>query len=67
MTTKEKKHLEVQREDHTTIRYTVSGPASGTTLALIHGWGLNRTDFDAIADHLPDTVRVIAVDLAEHG
>ncbi|MFG2174433.1 alpha/beta fold hydrolase [Streptomyces niveus] len=43
------------------------GPASGTTLALIHGWGLNRTDFDAIADHLPDDVRVIAVGFAEHG
>ncbi|MFD6334820.1 alpha/beta fold hydrolase [Streptomyces niveus] len=67
MTTRAKRHLEVQREDHTAIRYTVSGPASGTTLALIHGWGLNRTDFDAIADHLPDDVRVIAVDLAEHG
>ncbi|MET8830467.1 alpha/beta fold hydrolase [Streptomyces sp. NPDC004610] len=67
MTTRARKHREVQREDHTTIRYTVSGPDSGTTLALIHGWGVDRTDFDAVTDHLPDSVRVIAVDLAEHG
>ncbi|MFJ5266577.1 alpha/beta fold hydrolase [Streptomyces sp. NPDC088387] len=67
MKTREKKHLEAQRDDRTTIRYTVSGPASGTTLALIHGWGVDRTDFDEITDHLPDDVRVIAVDLAEHG
>ncbi len=58
---------EVQRSDHTTIRYTISGPADGTTLALIHGWGCNRTDFDAITGHLPDHCRVIAIDLAEHG
>ncbi|MER5887549.1 alpha/beta hydrolase [Streptomyces sp. NPDC001941] len=67
MTTRTKRHREVQRDDHTTIRYTVSGPATGTTLALVHGWGLDRSDFDAITEHLPDGVRVIAVDLAEHG
>ncbi|MER8072124.1 alpha/beta hydrolase [Streptomyces sp. NPDC094034] len=66
-TTRPKKNLEVQRGDHTTIRYTASGPTTGPTLVLIHGWGVNRTDFDAITDHLPDNVRVLAIDLAEHG
>ncbi|MFH8471013.1 alpha/beta fold hydrolase [Streptomyces sp. NPDC017991] len=62
-----KKNLEVQRSDHTTIRYTVSGPAEGPTLVLIHGWACNRGDFDALTDHLPANYRVLAVDLAEHG
>ncbi|CDR13336.1 alpha/beta fold hydrolase [Streptomyces iranensis] len=62
-----KKNLEVQREDHTTIRYTASGPATGPTLALIHGWGCSRTDFDAVADRLPENYRALAIDLAEHG
>jgi pimeloyl-ACP methyl ester carboxylesterase len=58
---------EVRRSGDTTIRYTISGPADGTTLTLIHGWGCNRTDFDAITGCLPDRCRVIAIDLAEHG
>lgn len=62
-----KRNLEVQRSDHTTIRYTASGPAGSPTLVLIHGWGCNRTDFDAVTDHLPDDHRVLAIDLAEHG
>ncbi|MER6918452.1 alpha/beta fold hydrolase [Streptomyces spiralis] len=62
-----KKHLQVQRADHTTIRYTASGPADGPTVVLIHGWACNRSDFDAVTDHLTDDYRVLAVDLAEHG
>ncbi|GAA1709997.1 alpha/beta fold hydrolase [Streptomyces yatensis] len=62
-----RKHLEVQRSDHTTIRYTASGPAGGPTLALIHGWACNRGDYDAVTDHLPEDYRVLAIDLAEHG
>jgi pimeloyl-ACP methyl ester carboxylesterase len=62
-----KKNLEVQRADHTTIRYTASGPTGGPTLALVHGWACDRTDFDAVTDHLPEHYRVLAVDLAEHG
>ena len=58
---------EVQRADHTTIHYTISGPADGPTLAFIHGWGCNRNDFDAIAGFLPENYRVLAVDLGEHG
>jgi pimeloyl-ACP methyl ester carboxylesterase len=58
---------EVRRPNDTTIRYTVSGPADGPTLALVHGWGCNRSDFDEITGHLPRHVRAIAVDLAEHG
>ncbi|WP_433271056.1 alpha/beta fold hydrolase [Actinosynnema sp. CS-041913] len=65
MTTR--KNLEVQRADHTTIRYTASGPTGGPTLALIHGWGCDRSDFDAVTDHLPAHYRVLAIDLAEHG
>ncbi|NNH69865.1 alpha/beta fold hydrolase [Nocardia uniformis] len=53
--------------DHTTIRYTVSGPQQGPTLVLIHGWACDRGDFDAVTDQLPENYRVLAVDLAEHG
>ncbi|MER8161092.1 alpha/beta hydrolase [Streptomyces sp. NPDC094472] len=62
-----RKNLEVQRLDHTTIRYTASGPAGGPTLALIHGWACDRGDYDAVTDHLPKDYRVLAIDLAEHG
>jgi pimeloyl-ACP methyl ester carboxylesterase len=58
---------EIQRADHTTIRYTASGPAGGRTLVLIHGWACDRNDFEAVIDHLPEDYRVLAVDLAEHG
>ncbi|MBT2206953.1 alpha/beta fold hydrolase [Actinomadura sp. NEAU-AAG7] len=59
--------LEVRRADHTTIRYSASGPAGGPALVLVHGWGCSRGDFDAVTDHLPGDHRVLAVDLAEHG
>jgi pimeloyl-ACP methyl ester carboxylesterase len=62
-----KTNLDVQRSDHTTIRYTASGPVGGPTLVLIHGWACNRNDFDALTDHLPEDHRVLAIDLAEHG
>ncbi|MFE3830051.1 alpha/beta fold hydrolase [Streptomyces sp. NPDC059092] len=62
-----RKNLEVQRSDHTTIRYTAGGPAGGPTLALIHGWACDRGDFDAVTGHLPEHYRVLAIDLAEHG
>ncbi|GAA1985904.1 alpha/beta hydrolase [Amycolatopsis minnesotensis] len=58
---------EVRRPDDTTIRYTASGPADGPVLALIHGWGCDRHDFDAITGFLPPHLRVLAIDLAEHG
>ncbi|MDO0929640.1 alpha/beta hydrolase [Streptomyces sp. TG1A-8] len=58
---------EVQRTNDTTIRYTISGPATGPVLAFIHGWGCNRTDFDEIAGFLPADYRILAIDLAEHG
>lgn len=58
---------EVQRLNDTTIRYTISGPAHGPTLVLIHGWACNRNDFDAVTGFLPDDYRVLAIDLAEHG
>jgi pimeloyl-ACP methyl ester carboxylesterase len=62
-----KANLEIRRSDHTTIRYTASGPAAGPVLVLIHGWACNRSDFDAVTDHLPEYYRVLAIDLAEHG
>jgi pimeloyl-ACP methyl ester carboxylesterase/predicted MFS family arabinose efflux permease len=65
--TRSRKDLEVQRSDHTTIRYTASGPGGGRTLVLIHGWACDRNDFDAVTDQLPEDYRVLAVDLAEHG
>lgn len=59
--------LTVQRADHTTIRYTAGGAADGPVLVLIHGWACDRGDFDAVIRHLPAGLRVLAVDLAEHG
>jgi len=67
MTNSARTTREVRREDHTTIRYTAGGPSGGPTLALIHGWGCDRGDFDAVTDHLPAGFRVLAIDLAEHG
>ncbi|MGW0087292.1 alpha/beta fold hydrolase [Streptomyces sp. NPDC003393] len=67
ITTRPAANREVQRAHDTTIRYTVSGPATGPALALVHGWGCDRTDFDAVTDHLPAHCRVLAIDLAEHG
>ncbi|GEL26884.1 alpha/beta hydrolase [Pseudonocardia sulfidoxydans NBRC 16205] len=58
---------QVQREDDTTIHYTVSGPGDGQVLILIHGWACDRRDYDEITTHLPADLRVLAVDLAEHG
>ncbi|MEW2482349.1 alpha/beta hydrolase [Mycobacterium sp. NPDC049093] len=58
---------EVQRPYDTTIRYAVTGQPDGPTLAFIHGWGCDRTDYDAVTGLLSDRYRVIAIDLAEHG
>lgn len=58
---------EVQRPHDTTIRYTVTGQSDGPTFAFIHGWGCDRTDYDAVTGLLSDRYRVIAIDLAEHG
>jgi pimeloyl-ACP methyl ester carboxylesterase len=60
-------HHEVRRSGDTTIRYAASGPADGPVLTLIHGWGCDRTNFAPLIEHLPDHLRVLAVDLAEHG
>ncbi|MCA1192603.1 MULTISPECIES: alpha/beta fold hydrolase [unclassified Saccharopolyspora] len=58
---------EVQRPNDTTIRYAATGPADGPVLVLVHGWGCDRTDFDALIGFLPGHHRVLAVDLAGHG
>ncbi|WP_031469599.1 alpha/beta fold hydrolase [Sciscionella sediminilitoris] len=57
----------VERNDTTSIRYTVRGPAAGHTWVLIHGWGCRRADFTALAANLPEDHRVIAVALPGHG
>lgn len=67
MTNRNTADREVRRATDTTIRYTVSGPDAGPTLALIHGWACDRTDFDAITRAFPERYRVVAIDLAEHG
>lgn len=58
---------EVQRPYDTTIRYAVTGQTDGPTLVFIHGWGCDRTDYDAVTGFLSDRYRIIAIDLAEHG
>jgi pimeloyl-ACP methyl ester carboxylesterase len=58
---------EVRRPNDTTIRYTISGPAGGPTLVLVHGWGCDRTDFGPLTRFLPGHYRVVSIDLAEHG
>ncbi|MCF7553686.1 alpha/beta fold hydrolase [Pseudonocardia sp. WMMC193] len=58
---------QVRYGDETTIHYTVSGPADGPVMVLIHGWACDRRDYDEISAHLPRDLRVVAVDLAEHG
>ncbi|MFD2466304.1 alpha/beta fold hydrolase [Amycolatopsis silviterrae] len=58
---------QARRPDGTTIHYTATGPADGSVLTLVHGWGCDRADFDNIIRHLPEDLRVLAVDLAEHG
>ncbi|MEJ1200517.1 MULTISPECIES: alpha/beta hydrolase [unclassified Streptomyces] len=60
-------NLVASRSDHTTIRYTATGPADGPAMVLIHGWACDRRDFHAVTGHLPEHYRVLAVDLAEHG
>lgn len=58
---------EVQRPYDTTIRYTVNGSVDGPTFVFVHGFGCDRSDFEAIAGFLPVRYRVVAIDLAEHG
>ncbi|MFC8566904.1 alpha/beta fold hydrolase [Streptomyces sp. NPDC057245] len=67
MATRTTEDREVGRAEDTIIRYTVSGPADGPTVVLIHGWACDRRDYDELTGRLPDGHRVIAVDLAEHG
>src|SRR5205807_7796353 len=60
-------YLKVQRQGHTTIHYTVSGPADGPTVVIVHGWACSAKDYEPLTGFLPGGFRVIAVDLAEHG
>jgi pimeloyl-ACP methyl ester carboxylesterase len=51
----------------TGLHMEFSGPESGTPLVLLHGFGGDGSAWDAVKAELPDTVRVITVDLPGHG
>jgi pimeloyl-ACP methyl ester carboxylesterase len=51
----------------TGLHMDFSGPESGTPLVLLHGFGGDGSAWDAVKAELPDTVRVITVDLPGHG
>ena len=51
----------------TGLHMDISGPETGTQLVLLHGFGGDHTAWDAVKAQLPETVRVIAVDLPGHG
>jgi pimeloyl-ACP methyl ester carboxylesterase len=51
----------------TGLHLDISGPETGTPLVLLHGFGGDGSAWDAVKAALPDTVRVIAVDLPGHG
>lgn len=52
--------------DGVPIRYEVRG-AGQPTLVLVHGWSNDRTIWGEHLETLPDTYRVVALDLAGHG
>ena len=47
--------------------YEVSGAAGAPVLILLHGAGLNRHMWDAVAKHVSPDYRVMAIDLPGHG
>jgi len=47
--------------------FEVSGPAGAPVLILLHGAGLNRHMWDAVAKHVSPDYRVLALDLPGHG
>lgn len=51
----------------TGLHMELSGPGTGTPLVLLHGFGGDHSAWDAVKSGLPDTVRVVAVDLPGHG
>ena len=42
-------------------------PGPGPTLVLLHGFGGNSLDFEALVPHLPEELNLIALDLVGHG
>ena len=51
----------------TGLHMDLSGAETGTPLVLLHGFGGDGSAWDAVKAELPDTVRVITVDLPGHG
>ena len=51
----------------TGLHMDISGPEAGIPLVLLHGFGGDGSAWDAVKAGLPETVRVIAVDLPGHG
>lgn len=53
--------------DGMTIHYEETGPAEGSPVLLMHGWGCDHTTVRSIASVLSPGMRVINVDLPGHG
>jgi pimeloyl-ACP methyl ester carboxylesterase len=51
----------------TGLHMDFSGPETGTPLVLLHGFGGDGSAWDAVKAGLPESVRVITVDLPGHG
>ncbi|MGJ8571261.1 MAG: alpha/beta fold hydrolase [Hoeflea sp.] len=51
----------------TGLHIEFSGPESGIPLVLLHGFGGDGSTWDPVKAGLPDSVRVMAVDLPGHG
>ncbi len=50
-----------------TLEFTDRGPADAPVLVLLHGIGDTRHSFDRLLPRLPDSLRVVAIDLRGHG
>ncbi|MCY0096219.1 alpha/beta fold hydrolase [Hoeflea ulvae] len=51
----------------TGLHMEFSGPEVGTPLVLLHGFGGDHSAWDAVKALMPETTRIIAVDLPGHG
>ena len=51
----------------TGLHMDISGPAAGAPLVLLHGFGGDGSVWEAVRAALPDTLRVITIDLPGHG
>lgn len=54
------------RTSDAVIAYSVSG-SGAVPVVFVHGWGCQRTDWDAVIAGLPERFTAIAIDLPGHG